>query len=128
MARTKNVAILIGRLGKDAEMRYTPAGKAVMALNVATDHNYKRGDEWVNDTDWHSVELWGDAAERLNGKALKGMMVYVMGEIRYDKWEGDDGTMKHRTKIWARDVTLLEKGQAPDEPEAEEFQISIPIM
>jgi single-strand DNA-binding protein len=51
-----NKVTLIGRLGKDPEMRYIPSGKAITAFSLATDHSYKKGDEWVNETDWHNVE------------------------------------------------------------------------
>ncbi len=109
MAGTLNKAILVGRLGKDPEMRYIPSGKAITSFSLATDHSYKKGEEWINETDWHNVECWGDLAERMNARLKKGSLVAVEGEIRYESWTGEDGVKKYKTKIVADTVKPLDK-------------------
>jgi len=126
MAGTMNVAVLVGRLGKDPEMRYIPSGKAITAFSLATDHSYKKGDEWVNETDWHNVECWGDLAERMNTRLKKGSLVAVEGEIRYESWTGEDGNKRYKTKIVATSIKPLDKkdgSQGEQEDAADNVQI-----
>jgi len=127
MARTKNKAILIGRVGKQPEMRFLANGTAFTKFSLATDRNYQKDGEWVNDTDWHNVECWGALAERVNERVPKGVMVYVEGRIQYDSWVDNDGVKHYMTKIVANDVTALEKVEVQQEADEEE-QLEIPIM
>lgn len=124
---SKNKVILIGRVGKQPEMRYLATGTASTRFSLATDRNYRKDGEWVNETDWHNIEVWGETAERVNAKIQKGQLVYIEGRIQYDKWSDNDGVMHYMTKIIANDVTGLEKVEvAPAAEDDEEFEI--PIM
>lgn len=119
MAQSLNKVMLIGRLGQDPEMRYTPAGKAVATFSLATDNSFKGADgEKVQRTDWHSVQCWGKLAEITTQYAKKGRLVYVEGRIVYDQWVDTDGAKRNRTKINISQLVFLESGNA--EPEEEE--------
>lgn len=111
MARTENLVILIGHLGKDAETRHTPGGSAVTNFSVATSRRWKdrQTEEWKEETDWHNVTIW--QAENLAQYLKKGTQVYVKGRLQtrsYDK----DGVKHYATDIIADTVNLL--GGNPD--------------
>ena len=108
MAGSLNRVMLIGHVGKDAELKYTPSGNAQAKFSVATNHNTKKGDQWESETTWHNVILWGDSAERLAGHITKGKAVYVEGRIQTRTWDDDKG--KHyMTEVIAQTVQLLDK-------------------
>ena len=94
-----NVVLLVGNLGKDPEMRYTPAGKAVVSATLATNRRYTNAaGEKVNESDWHNLELWGNSAEAFATHAKKGAKISVEGRIKYEQWEAD-GVKHYKTKI-----------------------------
>ncbi len=94
-----NVVQLIGRLGKDPEIRSTNSGKRVSSLSVATSEKYKQGSEWKESTEWHNVVVWGDLdAERLN-EARKGDEVIVVGKLTTRKWQDKDGKDRWTTEV-----------------------------
>jgi len=94
-----NHAELIGRLGKDPEIKQTSDGKKVANLSVATWDSYWNGTEWITTTEWHRVVLWGDAAEWID-RQKKGDMVYVSGKIKTRKYtDTASGTEKYTTEI-----------------------------
>ena len=105
MARTINKVELLGRVGTDPEMRYTPNGTAVTNLRLATDR-YRRDAE--DATDWHSVIVWGKTAEAVNNYVQKGQRVYVAGRLVQNTWEGDDGQRRHRTEVHTQEVVFLD--------------------
>ena len=105
MARTINKVELLGRVGTDPEMRYTPNGTAVTNLRLATDR-YRRDGE--DATDWHTVIVWGKTAEAVNNYVQKGQRVYVAGRLVQNSWEGDDGQRRHRTEVHTREVVFLD--------------------
>ena len=105
MARTKNKVELLGRIGTDPEMRYTPNGTAVTNLRLATDR-YRRDGE--DATDWHTVVVWGKTAEAVNEFVGKGQRVYVAGRLVQNMWEGDDGQRRHRTEVHTQEVVFLD--------------------
>ena len=105
MARTINKVELLGRVGTDPEMRYTPNGTAVTNLRLATDR-YRRDGE--DATDWHTVIVWGKAAEAVNQYVQKGQRVYVAGRLVQNSWEGDDGQRRHRTEVHTQEVVFLD--------------------
>lgn len=129
MGKTVNVAILLGRVGTEPDCKYLPSGSMVMTFSLATDHSYKKNNEWVNETDWHNIEVWGDQAERLNGKLHKGLkMVHVEGKIRQENWETDDGKRRSKIKIVANRVMILDNVPAAEEAsEDEDVEIVIPF-
>ena len=105
MARTINKVELLGRVGIDPEMRYTPGGTAVTKLRLATDR-YRKDAE--NETDWHDVVVWGPTAEAVNEYVGKGQRVYVAGRLVQNSWENDDGQRRHRTEVHASEVVFLD--------------------
>lgn len=100
-----NLAIISGNLGADPELRRTPSGTAVLNLRVCTNERIKKGDEWQDHAEWHSVALFGRRAESLAGMLGKGSQVIVRGALRTTSWE-KDGVKKYKTEITADDVEL----------------------
>ncbi len=106
-----NKVILVGNLGRDAELRYTPAGAAVATLNMATTEVYKdREGQKKEDTQWHRVVLWGKTAESLQDYLTKGKQIYVEGRLQTRKWKDKDGNDKYTTEIRGDRVVLLSGG------------------
>ncbi|OYU42273.1 MAG: single-stranded DNA-binding protein, partial [Burkholderiales bacterium PBB4] len=93
MAQSINKVIIIGNLGKDPELRYTPSGKPVTTLSVATSTRSKNRQtgEWEDTTQWHRVTVLGDAAEWAGQKLTKGRTVYVDGSLKYGSYTNKDG-------------------------------------
>ncbi|MBL8966763.1 MAG: single-stranded DNA-binding protein [Spirochaetaceae bacterium] len=101
-----SVAVLVGRLTRDAELKYTNSGQAVCHFSVATGSRVKKGDQWVDESSFWDVDLWGKRAESVNQYLTKGKLVAVQGDMRQDKWE-QDGQSRMKVKITANDVQLL---------------------
>jgi len=106
-----NKVILVGNLGRDAELRYTPGGAAVATLNLATTEvwNDKQGQRQEK-TEWHRVVLWGKQAETLQEYLVKGKQIYVEGRLQTRQWDDKDGNKRYTTEIKADRVTLLGGG------------------
>jgi len=105
-----NHVILIGRLTRDAELKYTANGQAVCKFSVAVNRRRKNGDQWVDEPNFFDVVLWGRAGETLNQYLVKGKQVAVEGELRQDRWE-QDGQNRSKVEILANNVQLLGGGQ-----------------
>jgi single-strand DNA-binding protein len=107
---TLNKTMIIGNLGADPELRYTPSGKAVANLRVAVNHNFKdAAGEWQKETQWFNVEVWDQAAERAAEQMRKGNKVYAEGRLRTREWEGQDGQKRTSVEIRADRVLSLER-------------------
>lgn len=107
MAFSQNLVILLGRIGRDAELSYTPSGTALSKFSLAT--SYKRGDN--EETEWHNIVVWEKLAESLNDYLRKGALVFVKGYIKYRTWE-KDGVKHYATDIIANEIVLCgEKGE-----------------
>jgi single-strand DNA-binding protein len=106
-----NKVILVGNLGRDAELRYTPAGAAVATINMATTEvwNDKQGQRQEK-TEWHRVVLWGKTAESLNEYLTKGKQIYVEGRLQTRQWDDKDGNKRYTTEIRGDRVVLLGGG------------------
>jgi len=95
-------AMIIGNLGRDPEMRYTPAGKAVTTFSVAVNRNYSATDGTrKEETEWFRVTTWGRLAEICNQYLTKGQRVYVEGRLHMRTWEGQDGVKRSELEITA---------------------------
>lgn len=106
-----NRAILVGNLGRDAELKYTPGGAAVATLNMATTDTFKdRDGNKKDDTQWHRVIVWGKTAEALSEYLVKGKQIYVEGRIQTQKWTDKDGKDRYTTEIRADRIVLLGGG------------------
>ena len=99
--RDMNRVTLIGRLGRNAEVKYLPSGQAMTERSVATSDSYKGKDGQSQEkTDWHSVVLWGKAAEHA-GSLTKGARVMVEGKLQTRSWDGKDGKKQYKTEVVA---------------------------
>jgi single-strand DNA-binding protein len=130
-----NHVILIGRLVRDAELKYTGGGAAVSKFALAVNSKRKDGDRWVDEANFFDIVLWGRQGESLNQYLIKGKQVAVTGELKQDRWE-QDGQNRSKVEIKANNVQLLGgqgKAQAPQgaaQPEAGQddgFENDIPF-
>jgi single-strand DNA-binding protein len=103
--------MIIGNLGSDPEMRYTPSNRAVTQFNVAVNQSTKNQQtgEWIEETDWFRVSVWGDRAERMAESLRKGNKVFVEGRFKTREFEGRDGQKRTSLEITADSVVNLEK-------------------
>lgn len=114
-----NKVIVLGNLGRDAELRYTPGGAPVATLNLATTEtwNDKGTGSKQERTEWHRIVLWGKTAEALSEYLTKGKQIYVEGRLQTRKWQDKDGNDKYSTEIRADRIVLLggggQGGRAP---------------
>lgn len=104
-----NHVILIGRLTRDAELKYTSGGQAVCKFGLAINRRKKQGDQWVDEANFFDIVLWGRAGESINQYLTKGKQVAVEGELRQDRWE-QDGQSRSKVEIMANNVQLLGGG------------------
>jgi single-strand DNA-binding protein len=105
-----NKAMIIGNLGRDPEMRYTPGGQAVTQFTVAVNRNYKgQNGEWQEETEWFRVVVWAAMAERAAENLRKGNKVYIEGRLQTRQWEDKDGQKRYTTELVANQVTNLER-------------------
>src|SRR6476660_5517633 len=104
-------AMIIGNLGADPEMRYTPNGRPVTQFNVAVNQSTKNQQtgEWVEETDWFRVSVWGDRAERAAENLRKGNRVFVEGRFKTREFEGRDGQKRTSLELTADSLVNLEK-------------------
>ena len=124
MARGLNKVMIIGYLGRDPEMRYTPSGRPVTSFSVATSRS------WVaangarrEETEWFNVVAWGSLAEICKQHLYKGQQVYVEGRLQTRGWEGADGKKHYRTELVANEMIILgnrKRVEVPIESTAED--------
>jgi single-strand DNA-binding protein len=109
MARGVNKVILIGNLGRDPEVRYSPNGQAIANVNLATSESWKDKNtgEKQERTEWHRVVFFGRLAEIAGEYLKKGMQVYVGGRLQTRKWQDKDGNDRYTTEIVASDMQML---------------------
>jgi single-strand DNA-binding protein len=114
MAKSVNKVILIGRLGRDPELKYTASGTPFCRFSIATDDvwNDKASGERQERTEWHSIVAWDRLAEICNQYLVKGKQVYIEGSLQTREWDDQEGNKRKTTEIRARDVVLL--GSAGD--------------
>ena len=110
MAKSVNKVILVGNLGKDPEVKYTPQGTAVAKVTVATSSSYKdkTSGEWQETTEWHNVVLWQRLAEIAGEYLKKGNKVYIEGRLQTRSWDDKQtGQKKYMTEVVANELVLL---------------------
>lgn len=101
-----NVVVLVGRLTRDAELKYTNSGMPICRFSVAVNRSRKQGDQWVEEAGFFDVDYWGKGGEAVNQYLVKGKQVAVEGELRQDRWE-QDGQSRSKVIIAANNVQLL---------------------
>jgi single-strand DNA-binding protein len=106
-----NKVILVGRLGKDPEIRSTPQGNTVAKFTIATDEKFTdRSGEKQERTEWHNIAAWGKLGEICGQYLKKGKLVYIEGSIRTDSWDDkESGQKKYRTEIVANTMKMLDR-------------------
>jgi single-strand DNA-binding protein len=109
MSRGLNKVMVIGNLGRDPEMRYTPSGKPVTTFSVATSRSWVTSDgERRESTEWFNVVCWGNLAEICNQYLRKASRVYVEGHLQTRSWEDGDGHKHYRTELVAGEMLILD--------------------
>ncbi|MGI5172001.1 single-stranded DNA-binding protein [Treponema sp. OMZ 840] len=106
-----NHVMLIGRLTRDAELKYTANGFAISNFSIAVNRRRKNGEQWVEEANFFDITLYGKSAESLKQYLIKGKQIAVDGELRQDRWE-QDGQPRSRVVIAANNVQLLGGGSA----------------
>jgi single-strand DNA-binding protein len=119
MATTFNKVIGIYRLGQDPEVRYTAGGMAVANLSGASSHNYKKNDEWQEQTEWTRFVLFDKKAERAGECLKKGSLIYVEGRMQTNKWEDKDGNTRYTTEVIVNIINYLDNYNKPESGEGQ---------
>lgn len=108
MSRGLNKLMIIGHLGRDPEMRFTPSGRPVTTFSVATTRSWHSADgERHEETEWFNVVAWGSLAEICNQHLRKGQQVYVEGRLQTRRWEDSDGNKHYTTELVAKEMIIL---------------------
>ncbi|MGP1431329.1 MAG: single-stranded DNA-binding protein [Treponema sp.] len=104
-----NHVVLVGRLTRDAELKYTQGGSPVCKFSLAINRRRKNGEEWGEEAHYFDIVLWGKQGEALNQYLIKGKQVAIEGELRQNRWE-QDGQSRSKVEIVANNIQLLGSG------------------
>src|SRR5439155_22440944 len=117
MSKSVNKVILVGRLGRDPELKYTASGVPFCRFSMATDDSWndKNSGERQERTEWHNIVAWDRLAEICNQYLTKGRQVYIEGSLQTREWDDQEGNKRKTTEIRARDMVMLGSG-AGDNP------------
>ena len=108
MSRGLNKVMIIGHLGREPEMRYTPSGRPVTSFSVATTRSWNSPDgERREETEWFNVVAWGNLAEICKQYLTKGQQVYVEGRLQTRRWEDQEGKKHFNTEVVANEMIML---------------------
>ena len=111
-----NKMTLIGNVGTDPEMRYTPNGNPVTSFTVATNRRYTTAEgEQREETEWFTVSAWNRLGETINQYLTKGRRVYVEGRLKSSTWTGNDGETRFRNEITANQILMLDRERYTDD-------------
>ena len=114
-----NKVILIGRLGKDPEVRYSSNGTAITSFSLATSRKFKKNDEFVEETEWHRVVGFGRTAEICGEYLNKGRQIFIEGRLQTREWEDKDGNRRWTTEVIIERMQMLGgKGDAAQEADS----------
>ena len=105
-----NHVVLVGRLTRNAELKYTTNGGAVSKFSIAINQRRKKDEQWVDEAHFFDIVLWGKTAESLNQYLVKGKQVGIEGQLRQNRWE-QDGQARSKVEIFAANVMLLGRGR-----------------
>lgn len=121
MSRGLNKVMIIGRLGRDPEMRYTPSGRPVTSFSVATSRSWNTSDgERRTETEWFNVVAWSSLAEICNQYLVKGQQVYIEGRLQSRSWEDDSGKRHSSVEIVANEMIMLGERRSSEKPAQKE--------
>jgi len=119
MTRGLNKVMLIGRLGHDPEMRYTPSGRPLTKFQLAVNRSWKSADgEKKTETEWFNVITWGKLAEICNQYLTKGQQVYIEGRLHTRQWQDEEGSNHSSVEVIAKEMLMLnsKSGEQDSEP------------
>ena len=116
MAGDINQVILVGRVTRDAELKYAASGTALCNFSIAVNRRVKKGDQWSDEASFFDLTLWDKQAENLNKYLVKGTQVAAQGELRQDRWE-KDGQKMSKIQVFVNNLQLL-GGKREGQPEA----------
>ena len=110
MAGDVNTVVLVGRLTRDSELKYTASGSALCNFSIAVNRRVRKGEQWQDEASFFDLTLWDKQAEGLNKYLVKGTQVAVQGELRQDRWE-KDGQKFNKVQIFVNNLQLLGSGR-----------------
>jgi single-strand DNA-binding protein len=120
MSRSLNKVMIIGNLGREPEMRYTPSGKPLTKFRVATNRRWTTPDgEEQTETEWFNVVTWGKLAEICNQYLTKGERVYIEGRLHTRHWTDEDGNHQSATEVVAQEMIMLGSPSQTDDQKTE---------
>jgi single-strand DNA-binding protein len=121
MAKCVNKVILVGNVGKEPDVKYTPSGVPVAKLSIATNERFKtKSGEWQERTEWHNIVAWQRLAEIVGEYVAKGDKLYIEGRLHTSSWEDrQSGEKRYATEIIAEDIVLLGGRKGPAEATAD---------
>lgn len=115
--KSVNKVILLGNVGKDPEVKFTPSGTALAKFSLATNERFKGKDgQWQDKTEWVNITAWAKLAEIAGEYLKKGSKCYIEGRLETQKWEGKDGVTKYFTSVVASELVLLDGKTTQGEP------------
>ena len=121
MTRGLNKVLIIGRLGRDPEMRYTPSGRPVTTFSIATSRSWNTSDgNRRTETEWFNVVAWSSLAEICKQHLTKGRLVYLEGRLQTRQWEDQEGNKHSSTEIVANEMIILDDRKEGSQPSFEE--------
>jgi single-strand DNA-binding protein len=121
MTRGLNKVLIIGRLGRDPEMRYTPSGRPVTTFSIATSRSWNTSDgNRRTETEWFNVVAWSSLAEICKQHLTKGRLVYIEGRLQTRQWEDQEGNKHSSTEIVANEMIILDDRKEGAQPSFEE--------
>jgi single-strand DNA-binding protein len=121
MTRGLNKVMLIGRLGQEPEMRYTPSGRPLTKFQVAVNRSWKSSDgEKKSETEWFNIVAWGKLAEICNQYLSKGQQVYIEGRLHTRQWQDDGGNNHSSVEVIAQEMVMLDRKTDESSPELNE--------
>jgi len=125
MSRGLNKVMIIGYLGRDPEMRYTPSGRPVTTYTVATTRSWNTSDgERHNETEWFNVVTWGNLAEICKQYLTKGQQVYIEGRLQSRKWEDNEGAKHSSVEIVANEMMILGERKEGNQAQGNESSLA----
>lgn len=113
-----NEVRLIGNITQDISLRHTNGGTAVTSFGLATNRNFKQGDDWKEEVTFHNIVVWGNDADYLTQKAKKGTRIFVSGRLQTRSWDDQDGKKNYKTEIVAEKIILLDRYERGGEPKS----------
>jgi single-strand DNA-binding protein len=123
MSRSLNKVMIIGNLGREPEMRYTPSGKPLTKFRVATNRRWTTPDgKEQTETEWFNVVTWGKLAEICNQYLTKGERVYIEGRLHTRHWTDEDGNHQSATEVVAQEMIMLGSPSQTDDQETEDIR------